>query len=164
MNSRTNHVSLTPTVGRQTQQQDFGQVLKNTAQGAASLVGSALQSVAGSSPIVSAALSAVNSVTGLSSISASANTGGTTAVSRASTATVSMPQAGSIAPTGMSSVSVDGANLGEMGGYLKQMRAEADRSTLIQMQMQNESRDYNTITNVLKVRHDSAKAAINNIR
>jgi hypothetical protein len=34
----------------------------------------------------------------------------------------------------------------------------------MQMQMQQESREYNTISNVLKVRHDSAKSAINNIR
>ena len=44
------------------------------------------------------------------------------------------------------------------------MRAEADRSMLVQMQMQQESREYNTVSNVLKVRHDSAKSAINNIR
>ena len=34
----------------------------------------------------------------------------------------------------------------------------------LQLQVQQESREYNAITNVLKVRHDSAKSAINNIR
>ena len=29
--------------------------------------------------------------------------------------------------------------------------------------MQRESREYQTLSNVMKVRHDSAKAAINNI-
>jgi hypothetical protein len=52
----------------------------------------------------------------------------------------------------------------ELSGMIGQMRAEADRSTMMQMQMQQESREYNTISNVLKVRHDSAKSAINNIR
>jgi hypothetical protein len=35
---------------------------------------------------------------------------------------------------------------------------------MMQMQMQQESREYNAVSNVLKVRHDSAKSAINNIR
>jgi len=34
----------------------------------------------------------------------------------------------------------------------------------LQNEMQQESRTYNTISNVLKTRHDSAKSAINNIR
>ena len=64
-----------------------------------------------------------------------------------------------------SSVNTAGATPGtEFNGYLDQMRSEADRSMMMQLQMQNESRDYNTLSNVLKVRHDSAKAAINNIR
>jgi hypothetical protein len=34
----------------------------------------------------------------------------------------------------------------------------------LQNQMQQESREYNTVSNILKVRHESAKTAINNIR
>ena len=34
----------------------------------------------------------------------------------------------------------------------------------LQRDMQQESQQYNTLSNVMKVRHDSAKAAINNIR
>ena len=51
-----------------------------------------------------------------------------------------------------------------MTDMLSGMRAEADRSMMVQMHMQTESREYNTLTNILKLRHDSAKAAINNIR
>ena len=34
----------------------------------------------------------------------------------------------------------------------------------LQDEMQRESREHTTVSNVMKVRHDSAKAAINNIR
>jgi hypothetical protein len=34
----------------------------------------------------------------------------------------------------------------------------------LQNEMQRESREFNAVTNILKVRHDSAKAAISNIR
>lgn len=34
----------------------------------------------------------------------------------------------------------------------------------LQNEMQRESREYNTVSNILKVRHESAKTAINNIR
>ncbi|HEY3450841.1 MAG TPA: hypothetical protein VGK67_31075 [Myxococcales bacterium] len=34
----------------------------------------------------------------------------------------------------------------------------------LQNQMQQESREYNAISNILKVRHESAKTAINNVR
>ena len=34
----------------------------------------------------------------------------------------------------------------------------------LQNEMQAESRAHNAISNIMKVRHDSAKAAINNIR
>jgi hypothetical protein len=53
---------------------------------------------------------------------------------------------------------------GPLTGYVDQMRQEADRSLLMQLQMQQESREYNAVSNVLKVRHESARAAINNLR
>ena len=48
------------------------------------------------------------------------------------------------------------------------MQAEGQAVSLayleLQDAMQRESREFNAVSNVLKVRHDSAKAAINNIR
>ena len=38
------------------------------------------------------------------------------------------------------------------------------REVELQDEMQRESREHNTVSNIMKVRHDSAKAAINNIR
>ena len=49
---------------------------------------------------------------------------------------------------------------------LMQQESFAFSSQYLQMQdaMQRESRQFNAVSNVMKVRHDSAKAAINNIR
>jgi hypothetical protein len=48
------------------------------------------------------------------------------------------------------------------------MAAEGQKFNVAYLQLQNEmqreSREHNAISNIMKVRHDSAKAAINNIR
>ncbi|HEY1088445.1 MAG TPA: hypothetical protein VGE37_12145 [Archangium sp.] len=147
-----NRISLTPTVARQSQQQDFGKTLKDTLQQAVQTSGALLGGLPGGG-LISAAVSNVTALastnqaaaaaTGISSVGSVSSGGGATGLALATS------------PQGVPS---------ELGGMIGQMRAEADRSTLMQMQMQQESREYNTISNVLKVRHDSAKAAINNIR
>jgi hypothetical protein len=147
-----NRISLTPTVARQTPKNEFGNVLKSALQTAANTGGALLGGLPGGG-IISAAVSNVTSL---------ANSGGSA-------------QAATYAATGVTAVGGGGATAQalatsptgvpqELGGMISQMRAEADRSTMMQMQMQQESREYNTISNVLKVRHDSAKSAINNIR
>jgi hypothetical protein len=150
----SNRISLTPTVARQTPPNEFGNVLKSALQTAANAGGALLNSVPGGG-IISAAVNnvaalansgtahAANAATGVSSVNSVSGGGGATA------------QALATSPNGTPS---------ELSGMIGQMRAEADRSTMMQMQMQQESREYNTISNVLKVRHDSAKSAINNIR
>lgn len=145
----SNRISLTPTVARQSQQVDFGHVLKNTLQGAVHATGALMSAVPGGG-IISAAVNNVAALATTRSELSSAT--GLTSVQPGGGAT---GQALATSPQGLP---------GELGGMIGQMRAEADRSTLMQMQMQQESREYNTLSNVLKVRHDSAKAAINNIR
>lgn len=165
--SQVNRISLTPTVARQTPKNEFGQVLKNTLTTGANLAGKIVGGVAGM-PIVSAAVSAVTSMGGGST----AGRAGT--VSQAATGIVT------VGPTGGGTVSTGGGGQAigtsgvdptvtayepnDMNGMISAMRAESDRSMAMQMSMQQESRDYNTLSNVIKVRHDSAKAAINNIR
>lgn len=133
-------IVLTPTVARQTPRNEFGNVLKGALQQVANVGGAMLGSIPGGG-IVSAAINNVTAFTNGTASAASAVTG-VTAVGTGTTAAI---------PS-------------SMGGLVDQMRQEADRSMLMQMQMQQESREYNTLSNVLKVRHDSAKAAINNIR
>ena len=58
-----------------------------------------------------------------------------------------------------------GADLLAMQRQLQQEGISQSAQYLqLQDQMQRESRQYSAVSNVMKVRHDSAKAAINNIR
>lgn len=147
----SNRISLTPTVARQTPKNEFGNVLKNALQSAANAGGALLNAVPGGG-IISAAVSNVTALANSGSAQGSMAATGITSVGGGGGAT---GQALATSPNGVP---------GELTGMIGQMRAEADRSTMMQMQMQQESREYNTISNVLKVRHDSAKSAINNIR
>ena len=133
----SHRISLTPTVARQTQKNEFGNVLKNALQSAANVGGALLNAVPGGG-VISAAVS---------NVTALASSGGGTAQ-------------GSMAATGITAVGGGGGATGqamatspngvpaELNGMIGQMRAEADRSTMMQMQMQQESREYNTISNV----------------
>jgi len=159
MSNHINQLSVTPTVARQTPKNEFGEVLKNTLSQGAQVVSGALMGVLGGNPIVSAAVSSVSQLANSPGRAASG-----TAAMAASSGVVNTAGSGSIGTVAQGSVSPDQANLGSMNDMMRQMRADADHSIAVQMQMQQESRDYNTISNVLKTRHDSAKAAINNIR
>ena len=152
----SNRISMTPTVARQTPKNEFGEVLKNTVQTAAQISGSLMSALPGGG-IISAA---VSNVTTLASAQSRNAASGITSIGGSSLGVVG----GSNATSQTLATTPMGGAPAEMTGMISQMRAEADRSMLVQMQMQQESREYNTLTNVLKVRHDSAKSAINNIR
>lgn len=151
MNS-PNRISLTPTIARQTPNNEFGNVMKNALQSAVNTGGALLGALPGGG-VISAAVS---------NVTALASQGGSAQGSFAATGITSVPAGGGA--TGQALATSPNGVPGELTGMIGQMRAEADRSTMMQMQMQQESREYNTISNVLKVRHDSAKSAINNIR
>jgi hypothetical protein len=76
---------------------------------------------------------------------------------------------GASAPLGTSSSASSGASSG--GGDIMEatraLQAEAQTFNLqylqLQEAMQRESREFTSLTNVMKVKHDCAKAAINNI-
>ena len=148
------NVALTPTVARQTPRNEFGQVMKNPLETATRAAGVVSGSLMGSVPGGGIISAAVSSVTQLASAGPTAQAG--------------------LAATGISTVGGGGGVTGQLAStsgmpsgvsdMVQQMRSEADRSMMMQMQMQQESRDYNAVSNVLKVRHDSAKSAINNIR
>jgi len=154
--SRIDQVSITQTVGRQSQKQDFGEVLKTSLQQGAKAVGlvsgAVLQNMPGAG-VVSAAVSAVTGFASQAPHSAAAASSGIINVG-----------GGVASGGGLGGGLANAAVGGDAAGMVNEMRAEANRSMAMQMAMQQESREYNTISNVLKVRHDSAKAAINNIR
>lgn len=145
--NRINQVSVTQTTARQTPRNDFGTVMART-------VGSAVQAgtgVAGvltmGNPVLSAA---VNNIAA--------------AVSSVSSPT-SVQSTGSAVP---GSVAGGGKSEWDLLEAQKLLREQDRKFNLEYLQLQNalqkESREFNAVSNIMKVRHDSAKAAINNIR
>jgi hypothetical protein len=155
VNNRIDPTPVVITVPRQTPKNDFGEVLARTANGMAKLGGAILSSASGM-PVVSAAVSAVTSL---------ASSGGRSPGQVAAPAlpVASVPGATASSAGGFSGVPGAGADQ-YGGGMVEQMHQSSMQSLYLQVAMQQESREYNAISNVLKVRHDSAKAAINNIR
>ncbi|MBI5548058.1 MAG: hypothetical protein HY901_29615 [Deltaproteobacteria bacterium] len=63
--------------------------------------------------------------------------------------------------TGSSST---GDSLSEQRQMIEENRKWTTQYLTLQNEMQQESREFNAVSNILKVRHESAKTAINNIR
>lgn len=158
MDSSSTRISLTPTVARQTPRNEFGNVLKNTLDQVGNVGGSLLSAVPGAG-VMSAAVSSVSALA-----TGSAATAQTSSAITGISAVGGSSLGGTGGATGDTMASSPNGVPANLDGMIERMRAEADRSTAMQMKMQNESREYNTISNVLKVRHDSAKSSINNIR
>jgi hypothetical protein len=152
--NRLGPLSITPTGPRQTPRNDFGTVFAHAAQEVVRTGAGVVAALVPGSPMVSAAVASVSSVvaastSSLRSASAQPLTGGTSGT-------------GGVA---------GGSGQGEQWDLLaaqKEMQAEGAKMNLAYMNLQNEmqaeSRAHNAISNIMKVRHDSAKAAINNIR
>ena len=137
---RIDQVSIATTGLRQTPRNEFGRVLAATASSAldagVALLGGAVSGL----PVLSAAVSGAKVVFGAAAKSIGRSEAG------ADWAAPGSP------------------GLSELNGRLQDDR-DYDRQYLqLQMDMQRESREFNAISNIIKVRHDSAKAAINNIR
>ncbi|MBZ4419534.1 hypothetical protein [Myxococcus sp. RHSTA-1-4] len=154
--NRIPSLTITHTVPRQTPKNEFGTVLARAAHEVArsgvGLVGGMIPA----GPIVSAAVSSARSV-----VSTVASTDGLGK---------SAPMPGSAGNVGPSAVG-GATGSGDAWDLLEAQRAlSADGQKFnmaylaLQNEMQRESREHNAISNIMKVRHDSAKAAINNIR
>ncbi len=137
-------IGFTATTERQTPRRDFGDVMGQAIAGAASFGADVLAPIASGNPLLSAAVSGVKSI----AQGALAQTSGGVHV-------LGEPTGGSSDP-----MSVVDANRQLMleGAQINQAYLQ------LQREMQQESQRFNAISNVMKVRHDSAKAAINNIR
>lgn len=153
--NRIGSLSITPTVARQTPQNDFGTVFARTAQEVVRAGAGVAANLIPGGPAVSAAVSSISSV-----VSSTTAGGG-----RAASTT---PLAGGVGGAGGP---LGASGQGEQWDLLaaqKEMQAEGMKMNLAYMNLQNdmqkESRAHNALSNIMKVRHDSAKAAINNIR
>jgi hypothetical protein len=157
--NRIGTLSITPTVARQTPRNDFGTVLARTAQEVVRTGAGVVAAIVPGGPAVSAAVASVSSVV-------------STAASSAPSVRGASVTAGGTGGTGSSaSATLGGTGQGDQWDLLaaqKEMQAEGAKMNLAYMNLQNEmqaeSRAHNAISNIMKVRHDSAKAAINNIR
>ncbi len=155
--NRIGSLSITPTVGRQTPQNDFGTVFARTAQEVVRTGAGVMATMVPGGAALSAAVSSVSSVVS-----------GATSSVRSATA---MPTSGSAGGGTSGAGELGTTGKGDQWDLLaaqKEMQAEGAKMNLaymnLQNQMQAESRAHNAISNIMKVRHDSAKAAINNIR
>jgi hypothetical protein len=140
--NRLNEIEITKTVPRQTPKTEFTYVMGQAVATAASIGADFLAPVASSNPLLSAAVSAVKSV-----------------------AQGAMAQAGAVSVGGSGGSGSDPMSMIDANRQLMLEGAQLNQQYLqLQHDMQQESQQYNTVSNVMKVRHDSAKAAINNIR
>jgi hypothetical protein len=134
MGNRLDEISIHQTVERQTPRNSFGDVMSRVAAGTALVGAELLAPVAAAHPVLTAAVSGIKTL-----------------------AQGAMTQAKGSENDPMSLV--------EANRELMYEGAKLNQSYLqLQQEMQRESREFNTLTNVMKARHDSAKAAINNIR
>ncbi len=151
-NNRIASLSMTPTVGRQTPNNEFGTVLARTAQQIVSTGAGLVGGVVPGVPVMSAAVSSVRSVVSSVAVGPSASAPG-------------LGGAGSVGSPGGTTGKGDAWDMLEAQ---KLMASEGQKFNVAYLQMQNEmqreSREHNAVSNIMKVRHDSAKAAINNIR
>ncbi len=156
---------MTLSVKRQTPKTDFGDLLAGAVGGAVK-TGGAIIGTLGASPIISAAVSGVSSVS--NQISASATGIGTSRSAATGIVTLGTTTSPTLGPTGSTAATAPGSLTSESGTYtnpdIAQMAQMSDYYLNLQNQMQMESREYNAVSNISKIRHDSAKAAINNIR
>lgn len=153
--NRINSMAFNVTGRRQTPKNEFGQVLASTLSTAMKTGAGLVGSIPGL-PVVSAA---VNAVTGI----VSAGSAGPGPMAIAQGASSSLPLLGGGASGGGHIGAPPDKPVYE-NAQVREMAAMSDYYMKMQNEMQRESREFNAISNIIKVRHDSAKAAINNIR
>ncbi|MBI3183618.1 MAG: hypothetical protein HYZ28_15885 [Myxococcales bacterium] len=146
--SRISPTSIVPTVSRQTPKTEFGDVLAQSLGTMAGVGSMILSGVTRGSPVVSAAVSGISAMASVVSASGAAVT-----------------PVGSRAPSSVAAgAPATGDFRGDAWDLLQAQSSQSQQYLALQNEMQRESREFNAISNILKVRHDSAKAAINNIR
>ena len=151
--NRLQHLSMTPTMPRQTPKREFGDELVHVVGNGSRFGVGILGGVVGTPPVVSAAVSAAAGVVhGISP--------------RAAAVSASAPSTGTSPPTPESALGGTSAadTLSRQAELNRESQAFTAMYLQLQSEMQAESRQYNAVSNVIKVRHESARSAINNIR
>ncbi|QSQ23989.1 hypothetical protein JY651_03145 [Pyxidicoccus parkwayensis] len=163
--NRIPSLTITQTVPRQTPKNEFGSVLARAAQevvrSGAGLVGGMVPA----GPILSAAVSSTK--TAVSMVATSTGASGTTVPVAAVGGSAGSTAGGTGAAMGTGAATGNG-DAWDLLEAQRALSADGQKFNMaylaLQNEMQKESREHNAISNIMKVRHDSAKAAINNIR
>lgn len=167
-------VNVKQTTSRQTPKTDFGSVLKQGLNTAADIT---LQGAAIAAPfvpggaVVSAAISGVQQMRNVAGGALGSSSGALGAGTSAGS-----PLAPSVSSSAVSSSGGTLAQTATSSGTSTLEGVDAFKSNLemssqmqlqmlgLQMEMQQENRQFTMLSNVMKTKHDTAKAAINNIR
>ena len=161
--NRIQNLSAVQTVGRQTPKKDFGDELVSVVGTGARLGLGIVGSAVGANPVMSAAVSTVSGAVSAVSGVTSQNVGTSSSASTAIQSSASTAQG---VQSGAARLETGGAmdTMARQEIMNKDSQAFSAMYLQLQNEMQQESRQFNAISNVIKVRHDSAKAAINNVR
>jgi hypothetical protein len=181
-------ISTNVSVSRQTPKTDFGDRVNAGLNNAAGAVGSGLSAIAPlvpGGPILSAAVSSMGNVTnggasagqtvnaqystgamGVTSLGGSSSPINTTvAVGEPNPAGTGMGAGiGGVGTGAAANLPISQAGVGLAGtSSIQDMAAQQARLLNVQIAMQNESQVFSTVSNVLKVRHDTVKNTIQNV-
>lgn len=154
MDNRIGSISLVASSARHTPQNEFGRVLaRGIATGSNAALGAASAIIPGGA-VISAAVTqtAVNAGShGRLATAAAAPVG----IGGAATMPVPAPESGTVKlPDGLDA----------QRELMHQNQLWTSQYLTLQNEMQRESREFTAVSNILKVRHESSKTAINNIR
>ena len=151
---------------RQTKNDSFGQKLKDTAQAIGQGASMAAAYLPGGS-VISAALSSVAGGGGGAGSSIGSGSSALTAAGGAGGAAGAVGNnaggGGSAGSSGLPGVNTNSGPLSNAHQMMKDQAALNVQMLSLQSQMQNESRGFQTVSNILKNRQDSAKNSIRNI-
>ncbi len=174
--SMPNRLSMNVSIGKQTQGATFGERVASGINTAGSAIASGASLVGGAIPglgIVSAAVSSVGQLSnmpgGSSSAAGYAATGVTLSGGSGMSTTVGAGGTSTVGSGGSSSglnfsSGATSNQTGMMNNEMAAMSAENGKLLQTQIQMQHESQVFQSVSNVLKSKHDCIKNSISNIR
>jgi hypothetical protein len=160
---RIEQTTITSTVQRQTPKAEFGDVLSQTVAQAVK-VGAGIAGGVMGNPVVSAAVSAVAGITNLATGSSRSPQSLAQPISgQANVVGVGTLTSGS----GVASGATGSGNSWDLLAAQQALQSDSQSFNMqylaLQDQMQKESREFTAVSNIMKVRHDTAKNAISNI-
>jgi len=155
-------VVVAPTTERKTERGRFENALRGAAQGVA---GTLTQSLSLAAPFIPGGPVLAGAIRGAASPQPSA-LGATTGGAGGARGSVSAQGVGSVGTSAVTAAASAGSE-GDMLEATRALQAEAQSFNLqylqLQESMQRESREFTAVSNVMKVRHETAKTAIQNV-